>query len=143
GFWIAGMPHFLVLSIITMVMSFVPFIGLASVWGFVALYLYLHGHAGLAVFIALWCGGFVNTLDHFAKPYIIGGQAKLHPLLVFVSVFGGIHLLGILGIFVGPIIGAVLYSLLKILRAELNRLEPTSSGRPSYIEEKWAALLRA
>ena len=141
GFWLAGVPHVLMLSIFMAVMSFVPFIGMASVWGAAAVYLYFEGSTGAAVFVVVWCGGFVNTLDHVVRPYIIGGRAKLHPLFVFVSVFGGIHLLGILGIFIGPIIGAVLYALLKILRAELARSE-AFAARSSFMEDKWAKLSR-
>ena len=64
----------------------------------------------------------VSMADNVTKIVVLKGSANLHPLLAFICVFGGIDLFGVLGIFVGPIIGAVLVSLMRILKTEMLSL---------------------
>ncbi len=125
GFSLAGLHHVALLSVLTMVFSFVPFIGGATVWVAACIYLaFGQEHWGPAIFLAIWGSTIISGIDHLIKPYVIGGRANMHPLLVLVSVVGGFHLFGVLGVFIGPILAAVLFALLRILRAERERMEP-------------------
>ncbi len=84
----------------------------------------------------------VSTIDNFIKIYAIGNEANLHPLVVFVSVFGGIQWVGLIGVFVGPIMAAVLFAVLRILRRELigqsknGNAQPPPTPDPSIVPEK-------
>ena len=56
---------------------------------------------------------FVGTLDNFLRPVLIRQGADLPLLLIFAGVIGGLLSLGLLGIFVGPVVLAVAYTLLE------------------------------
>jgi predicted PurR-regulated permease PerM len=122
------------LSLLTVVFAMIPFVGATAVWLPVALYLLYQGHylaGGVLVVYGLLV---VSTADNFIKVWVLKGQASMHPLLVLVCVFGGIKLVGILGAFIGPIVGAVLVALMRILKKELfamSRSAETASVRPS------------
>lgn len=113
------------LSIATVFFSMVPLVGSAAVWGTVSVLLIARGHYAAGVILIVYGAAIISSADNLIKVYVLKGQANLHPLLVFVCVFGGIDLFGVLGIFIGPLVGAVLFSLLRILRSELTRLGAT------------------
>jgi predicted PurR-regulated permease PerM len=64
--------------------------------------------------------------DNVLRPLLIGGSGELHTLAVFLGVFGGIGAFGLLGIFFGPIILALVATMLGVLREE---------ARQSVVEE--------
>jgi predicted PurR-regulated permease PerM len=118
------------LSITATAFALIPFLGAAAVWGATAAYLFWAGQTGAAIALVIWGASVVSTIDNVIKIYIIGDSAKLHPLLVVVSVFGGLQMSGIIGIFVGPIVAAVLFALLRILRLELIGPPPEEPAKP-------------
>ncbi|QDV32599.1 AI-2E family transporter [Tautonia plasticadhaerens] len=117
------------LSLLTVAFSMVPFLGAAAIWAPTALLMFSEGHPAAAVVLAVYGAVVVSLSDNLVKVLVIGETAGMHPLLVFVSVFGGIQLVGFLGIFVGPIVAAVLFTLLRILRREIVSLNRPASGR--------------
>ena len=69
---------------------------------------------GLLLYSAL----IVSTVDNFLKPYVVGRKAGLHPLLVLIGIFGGISLVGAVGVIVGPMVLAFAISLLDAYKYE-------------------------
>jgi predicted PurR-regulated permease PerM len=137
GYYVAlpsSAPVFL-LTAATMVLAIVPFVGAAGIWVPVCIgYVMLGGDWAWALGLAVYCGIVVSTLDNVIKPYVLHGQANLHPLLALLSILGGATVLGPIGILVGPMIVAFLQALLKMFQKELDRLsDPThrSSGKLS------------
>ena len=122
------------LSMLTLIFSLIPMIGAAAVWIPLSIILALRGHTGAAIVIAIYCAAIVSQADNVIKIFVLQGSANLHPLLVFVCVFGGMQLVGILGVFIGPIVGAVLFALMKILKRELLEMSP-----PPIIQNTLAA----
>ncbi len=112
GFWIAGVPLVLLLGFLTFVLSFAP-IGPPLVWGSVALWLLLKGSVGLGIFVALWGLLLVSTVDNILRPYLIGRSSDLPILLSLFGVIGGIVAFGLIGVFLGPTLLAVGYSLFR------------------------------
>jgi predicted PurR-regulated permease PerM len=78
----------------------------------------LTGNLGWGIFLAAWGGGVVSTSDNFIKPFFIGGRAQLPTFLLLFSILGGLSVYGFLGVFVGPVILAILFSFVEIYRAE-------------------------
>lgn len=107
------------LALLTLVCATIPFLGAASVWVPTALVLFLQGHHAAAICLAVYGGLIVSQVDTVIRVWVLKDTAKLHPLFAFVCVFGGIQLLGILGVFVGPVVGAVLLALMRIVKNEL------------------------
>lgn len=118
------------ISLVTMGFSMIPFIGAAGVWAALAALFFAWGNYWAAATVVLWGALFVSSVDNLIKIVVLKDSANLHPLLVFVCVFGGIELVGVLGIFVGPIVGAVLFSLLRILKRELLAAGVQSASPP-------------
>jgi predicted PurR-regulated permease PerM len=125
GSWI------ILLGLLTLIFAMIPFFGATAVWAPTAIWMILNGQVieGLALIVlgAL----FISTSDNLVKIWVIKDAAKLHPLFVFICVFGGLKLLGILGVFVGPIIGAVLFAVVKVLRKESASLMAPVRGDQS------------
>lgn len=119
GFMIVGIQWIWLAAALTVFFSFIPFLGAAAVWILVTIGLLLDQRFGQATFITIYGTIIVSGSDNVIKAYVIGGEAKLHPLIVLITVLGALNLIGLWGIFVGPMIAAFFYALLNILRERL------------------------
>lgn len=116
-------PPVILLTVLTMLLAIVPFVGATAVWIPVALWVYFaQGDTWPAIGMALYGVLVVSSIDNLIKPLVLHGQSNLHPLLALLSVLGGIHLLGPIGILVGPMLVAFMQTLLLMLRKELDVL---------------------
>lgn len=112
GFWIAGLPGVAVLGFAVFLLALIQFPTLL-VWAPAALWLYYTGQVGPAIFLGLWGLLLVNSVDNFLRPWLISRGAKLPFALILMGVLGGLLAWGILGLFIGPTLLAVAYSLIK------------------------------
>lgn len=110
GFWIAGIEQALLLGFLTFVLSFLP-AGPPFVWGGVAVSLVVKGDLWWSVFIAVWGALLVSTIDNLLRPYLLSQSSDLPVVLGLFGFIGGILAFGFIGIFVGPALLAVGYSL--------------------------------
>ncbi|WP_042778789.1 AI-2E family transporter [Sinorhizobium fredii] len=126
GFWIAGVPQALLLGFLTFVLSFVP-IGPPLVWGSVALWFFVQGAVWWGLFVAVWGLLLVSSIDNVLRPYVLGKTNSLPVLLGLFGFLGGVVAFGFIGVFLGPTLLAVAYSLfLEWTTAELEeRRHPT------------------
>lgn len=120
GFWIAGVPIALLLSVATFIMAFVPIFGSASVWVPVFVFLLISGNYGKATFMAIYGFFIISGIDNVLKPILIGEKTKIHSVLLFLSIFGGLKLWGPIGILAGPVLVAVLLATLKIYKQDFR-----------------------
>jgi len=124
GYWVAGLPSVFLLTMVTMVMALVPFIGATAVWLPACLWLYVYDErTWAAALLAVYGAAIVSSADNLIKPWVLKGRTKLHPLLALLSVLGGVQTLGPIGILVGPMIVVFLQTLLNILHRELTAQE--------------------
>ena len=112
GFVIAGVPAAALLGLITSFLSLVP-IGPPLVWIPAALWLFSNGETSWAIFMALWGVIVVSGSDNVVKPYLISKGSDLPLVLIFIGVLGGVIQFGFLGVFLGPTLLALVYSLIK------------------------------
>jgi len=119
GFWLTDFENYLVWAALIAVSGLVPVVGTALVWLPAAVYLGLNGQGGAAVAM-LAVGAVVSTVDNLLKPLIIHGRAAVHPILVFLAVFGGFSSLGPMGLIYGPLLAACLTEVVRIYREELG-----------------------
>lgn len=120
GFWIAGMPIALLLGVATFIMCFVPILGSASVWIPVFIYLLSMGRYGMATFMGIYGFFVISGIDNILKPILIQEKTKIHPVLLFLAIFGGLKLWGPIGILAGPVLVAVLLASLKIYKQDFR-----------------------
>jgi predicted PurR-regulated permease PerM len=112
GFAIAGVPAVLLLGTATFLLSLVP-VGPPLVWGGAAFWLFQRGETGWGIFMLLWGFLLVSSVDNFLKPLLISRGSSLPFLLVMLGVMGGVLAFGFVGIFIGPTLLAVGFSLLQ------------------------------
>ncbi|WP_417393910.1 AI-2E family transporter [Gimesia chilikensis] len=118
--YIVGFEHFFILLILATITSMVPLMGSWIIWGPCAGWLMYQGDWGAAIFLTLFGTLVVGTMDNVIRTYILQSDAKLHPLLAFVSVLGGLQMMGLWGVFIGPIVASCLHALVQIFNAELR-----------------------
>src|SRR5476649_447518 len=111
GFWIAGVPGALVLGIVTFLLSLVP-MGPPLVWIPATAWLAWKGEYGMAIFLGIWGTFIISDVDNVLKPYLISRGGNLPLVIVLLGVFGGLLAFGFIGLFIGPTLLAVAYSLL-------------------------------
>ncbi len=109
-----------VLTLLTLICASIPFLGAAAVWVPTAVVLFLMGDRAAAFTLAIYGALVVSQVDTVIRVWVLRDAARLHPLLALVCVFGGILYFGVLGVFLGPMIGALLMALLRILKQEIE-----------------------
>jgi predicted PurR-regulated permease PerM len=115
-FWALGIPIPIFFASLTFITSLIPFLGAASVWLPLALYLVV-GQFYVKALILFLLGFFVvSLLDNILKPAIIGKKTKLPYFLLFFGIMGGMKLYGLMGIFLAPVVLSIFFALIKIYR---------------------------
>ncbi len=110
------------------IFSLLPLFGCATIWVTTGIILLLSGSYAKGIGLLIYGTLIISSVDNIIKPIVIGGRTKLHPLLVFFSVLGGIKFLGFLGFILGPLITALCLSLLEIYR--FDEAEPVQQVHP-------------
>lgn len=125
GFFIFGLPSPLLWGIIMIFASLLPYIGTSVIWLPAALFLILNGYANMetalitkGLLLMLYGIFIIGTIDNILKPKLIGDRSGLHPVLVLLSVVGGINFLGFIGVIIGPMIIAALVTFINIYEEE-------------------------
>ncbi len=85
---------------------------LILIWGGAAWWLFGQDHQAWGVFVIVW-GLFVGTIDNFIKPWLIGFGVEMPMSLTILGVFGGFLAFGFLGLFIGPTLIAIMFTLLQ------------------------------
>ncbi len=123
-FAVWGLDSLFMLTMLTMILAMVPFVGAAAVWVPVALYIaFIENRIPAAIGLAIYGGCVVSMADNVIKPLVLQGQSDLHPLFALLSVLGGVGALGPIGVLVGPMVVAFLQALLKILHNEIQHMQ--------------------
>ena len=111
GFFIFGVNSPLFWGAMMAILALIPFIGTGFIWVPASLWIFLEGifqnsnlliYKGIGLFV--FCFIFVSSLDNFIRPKLIGDKAKIHPAIIMVGIFGGIVMVGPIGLIVGPLI---------------------------------------
>lgn len=117
GFWICGVPNFVVWGTVAFMAALVPGVGTALVFVPAIFFLFVTGHFFEAMGLLAWGVAAVGLIDNMLGPKLIGRGVGLHPLAVLLSVLGGLFLFGPIGLFLGPLAVSLLFALLSIYSA--------------------------
>lgn len=123
-FWILGIEAALLWSVTMAVLSMIPAVGSIFIWAPAAAWLAISGHWIKAIILALWGSCIVGTIDNIVYPLLVGHDVKIHTLLLFVALFGGVLLFGVTGLVWGPVLVATGLTLIEILRERTRASEP-------------------
>ena len=124
GYWVAGVRAPAFWGAVTALVALIPF-GAPLVWGSIGVGLLLHGEVSAGVGLLLWGALAVSWIDNLVRPLVISGVARIPFLLVLFGVLGGLAAFGLIGLFVGPVILAILLALWREWStANAGRLDP-------------------
>ena len=110
GYWVVGVNAPAFWGVATALMALIPF-GAPLVWVSIGVWLLLRGEVGAGIGLLLWGALAISWIDNLVRPLIISGVAKIPFLIVLCGVLGGLAAFGLIGLFVGPVILAVLLEL--------------------------------
>ncbi len=99
------------LGLFTFMLSLIP-MGPPLAWVPATLWLAWKGNYGMAIFLGLYGTVVISGVDNVLKPYLISRGGDLPLVVVLLGVFGGLLAFGFIGLFIGPTLLAVAYSLL-------------------------------
>lgn len=117
AFWILGLPSAIIWGVAMTFLSMVPMLGAFLVWVPAAIYLAVTGHWVKALLLALWGTLVIGMIDNFLRPALVGSRTRLHELLIFFAVLGGLSVFGVLGVVLGPVVLAVTIALIDVYKA--------------------------
>ena len=118
GFWMTGVPQAIFFGVATALASLVPAVGTLLVWVPAGLYLFAIGHPAKAIIELVWGALIVvGFSDYVIRPRLVGDEA-MPALLTFVALFGGLEVLGLSGLIVGPVIMGLAVAVLRLYARE-------------------------
>jgi len=105
-----GLPHPVLLGLLTGVLATVPF-GAPLVFVVCAVVLLVQSHTTAAIVLLVFGSVVVFIADHFIRPILIGSSTRLPFLWVLLGIFGGLETFGLIGLFLGPAIMSLLVAM--------------------------------
>jgi predicted PurR-regulated permease PerM len=134
GFLIFGIQGALLWGFVTVIMSFLPFVGTMVIWLPAGLIQLAQHNYFSGIGIILWGGLLVGNIDNVVRPKLISSLGNIHPVTVLLGVFIGLKEWGFIGIVLGPLIITVLLILIRMFREEYlveSKSEDDNSLTPS------------
>jgi predicted PurR-regulated permease PerM len=134
-FWWLGLSAPLLWGVVMALLAVVPMLGAFVVWMPAALFLVSEGSWGKALILVLWGMLVVGTIDNLLRPILVGNRLKLHTVLAFMSVVGGLMLFGPAGLILGPVVLTITIVLLETwasrsTASDQNRTQPRPDQVP-------------
>ena len=140
GFMMFGVPSPFVWGTAVILAATVPLIGSPLGWIPACVYLALEGRTGPALGLLVYGTVIVSGSDNVIKPMLLRGSARIHPLLGFLSIIGGVLAFGVFGFLIGPVVLSLVLSAIRIYRLDVLRVvvgapsATPSSGEPSVTD---------
>lgn len=122
AFLFVGLPSPLVFGVAAAIVSLLPFGGTALVWGPAAFVLAGQGRWGATAFMVIWGAALVSLVDNIVRPVLVSRGANVGTLTIFIGVLGGLAAFGAIGLFLGPVVLALIIALIRLM-LEVRRAE--------------------
>lgn len=117
GYWVAGLNAPIALGALTVLAAMIPFLT-PVVWVGASVWLLLIGKTTAAIGLFIWGALAVSWIDNIVRPLVISNATRIPFLLVMFGVLGGVTAFGLVGLFIGPVILAVLIAVWREWLAE-------------------------
>ncbi|SDJ54029.1 AI-2E family transporter [Natronorubrum texcoconense] len=133
GFYLLGVPNVAFWTVVMIVVSFLPAVGVWLVWGPAVVYLAITADPLTAAVMLLYGIAVLSIVDNYLRAIFVDRGSGLHPAVVLVGVIGGIYLLGIMGLFLGPVLLAVFKAGLNVFNT-MNLTVEEGDSQPADAE---------
>jgi predicted PurR-regulated permease PerM len=110
GYWFSGVGAPVFLAALTTVCGLIPFAA-PAIWACACVWLLLEGNTFAGIGLLVWGGVVMGWTDHVVRPFLISREAQIPFLVVLFGVLGGLAAFGLVGLFIGPVILAVLLAI--------------------------------
>lgn len=132
GLYLVGVSNVTFWTVVMIVMGVIPVMGVWAVWAPAVGYLWLTGDTVSALVLLGYGLAVLSVVDNYLRAIVVDRGSGLHPGVVLVGVLGGIYLLGFLGIFLGPVILAVLKASLVVFSENWREVpQPDADAQPT------------
>ena len=128
AFWVVDIPSAAFWGTVMAVLSIIPGIGTALVWGPAAIVLLAGGHYLRAGGLAIFCALIVGSVDNLLRPILVGKDTQMHELMIFFGTLGGILMFGVMGMIIGPIVAALFITVWDIYGMAFKEYLPRVGG---------------
>jgi predicted PurR-regulated permease PerM len=112
GFGIFGVPNALLWGAVAVITALIPGVGTGIILLPGILYLFITSSVVSTVGLTVWGVLIVGLIDNLLRPKLVGTDLSLHPLLILLSIIGGLFFFGPVGLFLGPIVMSLLFAFL-------------------------------
>ncbi len=120
GFFLVGIHNAIFWGFVMMFLSVIPFLGPYFVYIPASLFLMYKGNILAGIGLLVYSIILVSNLDNLIRSRIVRFRVKIHPLIIILGVVGGIAVMGISGIILGPLILALFLELVKVYNLEIK-----------------------
>jgi predicted PurR-regulated permease PerM len=128
AFVVVGIEGAIFWGTIMAVLSIIPAVGAALVWGPAVIYLVATGQVMAGLGLLVWCGLVVGSSDNILRPILVGKDTEMPDLLVLLSTLGGLSVYGPLGVLIGPIIAALFLTVWELYSETFREILPEVKG---------------
>jgi predicted PurR-regulated permease PerM len=120
GYWLTGVPEPAFFGALTALASLVPGIGTLLVWFPIGVAQIVAGHAGAGLVELIYSGLTVGIVsDYVIRPRLVGGEKSIPSIFMFIALFGGVQVFGIIGLILGPVIVTLSLAILRTYEREV------------------------
>jgi predicted PurR-regulated permease PerM len=116
---ILGVSPATLLGILAAFCSVIPVVGAGLVWGPAAIYLIATGKIAKGLVLLALGGGVISMLDNVIRPLVVSNKMQANPLVLMLAMLGGVQTFGFLGLFVGPVVVAMVLAIGRMLSQEI------------------------
>jgi predicted PurR-regulated permease PerM len=130
AFWVLGLPGALLWGAVMALLSLLPAVGAAMVWGPVAAWYFFSGEPVKGIGLVVWGAVVIGLVDNVLRPILVGKDTRMPDYLVLAATLGGIVVFGLNGFVIGPVIAAVFlvsWEMLASVRQQTS-VPPVSGG---------------
>lgn len=120
GFLIFGIEKAVLWGSFGALGALVPGVGLLGVMVPALIYLFIMGNTGAVIGLAIYAVAAIIVTDNIIGPYLMSRGNSLHPLMLLLSVLGGISLFGPIGFIVGPVFVTIFLTLLELYNTYIS-----------------------
>ncbi|WP_106796207.1 AI-2E family transporter [Rhizobium sp. H4] len=135
AYWVAGVPSPVTLGVLTGVMALIPG-GAPLSFTLVSIYLLASGSHVAGVGLFVWGTVELFIVDKTLRPKLVGGPIKLPFLPTFFGLVGGVKTMGFLGLFIGPVLMALIVAIWREWIHEARNADTSESGPQFVIDEQ-------
>jgi predicted PurR-regulated permease PerM len=122
-FWAVGLPGAVLWGTVMALLAIVPYLGAFVVWAPAAVILAAEGQWGKSLILIAWGTIVIGLIDNLIYPILVGNRMRLHTVVAFFAIVGGIVLFGASGLVLGPVLVSLTTFLLETWRRR------TAAGR--------------